>query len=383
MIVGVVGGNLQGVEAAYLARKAGWEVVVVDRHASVSASGLCDRFVQLDITPETVLGDALDGVDLILPALENRTALRCLDTWAIQKGVPFAFDSSAYDITASKERSNQLFACLNLPAPRSRIGGGFPVVAKPNSGSGSQGVVVLNNAKALQRHLYGSSGEWVIQEFLSGPIFSLEIMGKPGKYFPLQVTDLEMDTAYDCKRVCAPSRLAPSLVSMFEKTAVRLAVELKLKGLMDVEAVLHEGTLKLLEMDARLPSQTPITVYWSTGVNMVDVLGSLFIGGRFETPSQNNPPQAVVYEQIRVSPDCIETGGEHFMSGQGPLHVESGFFGADEAITDYAPGDRTWVAALIVCGENRKTVRKKRNRVIAGIQNRFKIAEYRDPVPPS
>ena len=45
MLVAIIGGNLQGVEAAYLARKAGCEVLVIDRKPVVPASGLCDRFV--------------------------------------------------------------------------------------------------------------------------------------------------------------------------------------------------------------------------------------------------------------------------------------------------------------------------------------------------
>ena len=36
--VGVVGGKLQGVEATYLARKAGWEVVVIDQDPNPPAS---------------------------------------------------------------------------------------------------------------------------------------------------------------------------------------------------------------------------------------------------------------------------------------------------------------------------------------------------------
>ena len=50
MLVAVVGGNLQGVEATYLAKKAGWEVVLIDRRSIVPASGLCDRFIRLDVT---------------------------------------------------------------------------------------------------------------------------------------------------------------------------------------------------------------------------------------------------------------------------------------------------------------------------------------------
>ena len=50
MRVAIVGGKLQGVEAAYLAKKAGWEVVLVDRKSWVPAAGLCDSFYSLDVT---------------------------------------------------------------------------------------------------------------------------------------------------------------------------------------------------------------------------------------------------------------------------------------------------------------------------------------------
>jgi len=50
LLVAVVGGKLQGVEATYLAHKAGWEVRVVDKNDQVPASGLCDSFVQADVT---------------------------------------------------------------------------------------------------------------------------------------------------------------------------------------------------------------------------------------------------------------------------------------------------------------------------------------------
>jgi heterodisulfide reductase subunit A-like polyferredoxin len=37
MLVAVVGGNLQGVEATYLARKAGWEVILIDKNSNAPA----------------------------------------------------------------------------------------------------------------------------------------------------------------------------------------------------------------------------------------------------------------------------------------------------------------------------------------------------------
>jgi hypothetical protein len=78
MLVGVVGGKLQGVEAAYLARKAGWKVRIVDKKPRVPASELCDSFVQVDVTVENNLDRALGDVDFIIPALEDDKALGSL-----------------------------------------------------------------------------------------------------------------------------------------------------------------------------------------------------------------------------------------------------------------------------------------------------------------
>ncbi len=381
MIVGVIGGNLQGIEAAYLAKKAGWEVVVVDRRPQVPAAGLCDRFVQLDVLSEKQLGDALGGVDLIIPALEDTAALAGLNRWTRENNIPFAFDADAYDISVSKQRSNQMFARLGISIPRSDAGGGFPVVAKPNTSSGSQGVTIFHDLKALQQHLKSSNEQWVVQEFVTGPAYSLEVMGWSGLYIPLQVTDLEMDSRYDCKRVMAPTHLKPSHVYDFKEIATILADELNLNGLMDVEVILHQDTLKVLEIDARLPSQTPITVYWSTGMNIVKMLGNLFVNGILKKQPANDQKQGVVFEHIRVSANLLETGGEHILSGQDPLHIATGFFGANEAVTNYAPGRKEWVATLIMCGKNRQIAWNKRNAVIAKIRKRFNIEKYRDPVP--
>jgi len=43
MRVAIIGGRLQGLEAVYLAKKAGWQTLLVDKEAAVPAAGLCDR----------------------------------------------------------------------------------------------------------------------------------------------------------------------------------------------------------------------------------------------------------------------------------------------------------------------------------------------------
>ena len=62
---------MQGVEAAYLARKAGWEVRVIDKKPRVPASNLGNTFVQADVTVEKKLDGILGDVDFIMPTLED------------------------------------------------------------------------------------------------------------------------------------------------------------------------------------------------------------------------------------------------------------------------------------------------------------------------
>ena len=66
MQVAIIGGNLQGVEATYLAKKAGWQVLVIDKDPQAGASLMCDRFLPLTITADTDPHEILKDVDLII-----------------------------------------------------------------------------------------------------------------------------------------------------------------------------------------------------------------------------------------------------------------------------------------------------------------------------
>jgi pyrrolysine biosynthesis protein PylC len=383
MFVAVIGGKLQGVEATYLGQKAGWKVVVVDRNPEAPAAGFSDAFVELDIRQEKDLEAALANVDLVIPALEDDEALAAVDRWAESKGIPCAFDAAAYSVGSSKTKSNRMFSSIGIPIPEPWPGCGFPVLAKPSSGSGSVEVEVLHDRAELDRHLseVESAEDWIIQRFLDGPLYSLEMIGSPEQYRTLQVTNLAVDASYDCKRVSAPTDLDGEAISKFEETSLAIAEALGLRGLIDVEVVLHDGVLKTLEVDARLPSQTPTVVYWSTGVNMVRLLGELFVQGSVESDRGGKPALGVVYEHVKVSPPFLEIAGEHVMTQGGPLHVRRDFFGADEAITNYRPGREKWVATLIVSGADRQDAWARRCRVVAGIQKRFGLDACFDASP--
>lgn len=385
MKIAVIGGKLQGVEATYLAHKAGWEVILIDKKRNVPAAGIADVSYQFDaVTQADELAAIINSVDMVLPALEAQDVLRSLEKIAGNVKCPLAFDRGSYTISSSKRASDQLFAKHSVLAPAYWPQCELPVIAKPSDLSGSHGVRKIHDIKKLTDLINTKdSGNWVVQEYLEGPSYSIEVMGYRGIPLTLQVTDLEVDESYDCKRVSAPTVLEQGLEEQFRHIAVKIAGIINLNGIMDVEVINHNGILKVLEIDARLPSQTPTVVYKSSRINMLEALRDVYVHNRLPVLPDKSWYQhkAVIYEHIRVSPDGIETLGEHIMAEAGPLSYHNDFFGADEVLTNYMSGCNTWVATLIITGPSRNEAWEKRCDVLDNILKYFRLPVYLDTVP--
>ena len=113
---------------------------------------------------------------------------------------------------------------------------------------------------------------------------------------------------------------------------------------------------------------------------MLELLGQFFL--KKQTPSvlsvssvakKNKKSQqterGVVYEHIKVTSEAIEICGEHIMTDGGPLQLHTDFFGADEAITNYSPGQSPWIATLINSGPNLAEAWQKRHQIIKNIRD--------------
>ncbi len=370
MLIAVVGGKLQGVEALYLGRKAGHKTLLIDKNPNAIAIKLCDQFLRFRFSFDQPIPGSCPQIDLILPAIEDDEVLSALKIWAATANIPLAFDLNAYRLSSSKLISDELFRRLKLPTPQPWPDCNFPVVVKPDQDSGSRGVKVFQDQPSLHKYISGSqtNNHIVIQEYLEGPSYSIEVTGIPGNYQPLQITELYMDSGYDCKRVTAPTLLKPAQICAFEDIACTIAKEIELKGIMDVEVVLHDNKLKLLEIDARFPSQTPMAVYWSTGVNMVRMLCDLFFNEKTHD-SQESQKRYVSVEHIQVYGNALKVCGEHIMCSDAALVLQPGFFGANEALTSYQPKKRTWVATMIFAGNSHNEVTAKRSSCYEKIRN--------------
>jgi 3-methylornithine--L-lysine ligase len=365
----IIGGKLQGTEACYLAQKAGIETVLVDKNPQAPARHLCTTFICEDLFERSNrLLVEMKEADMVLPALENDVVLRWLDNDAKEQRYTLAFDWPAYQISSSKLKSDMLFRQCGIPVPEYFPGGAYPYICKPDRDSGSHGVERLNNAEELHAALDKKS-DLVIQEFLEGPSYSIEIIGKPGMYRTYLPTQIHMDQMYDCKMVTAPCGLTSVQEETLRKLAFTIADEIKLHGIMDLEVIDHHGTFKVLEIDARIPSQTPTAVLHSSGMNLLEELRDIYATGYF-LKNQERRGYYVAYEHYLFAKNIPYPLGERIMTQGKPLHHKPGFCGADDVLTDCQPGLDQWRGTFVNAAPSKAALMSKRARMLGNFAKR-------------
>ncbi len=337
MYIVICGGGLQGFELCFLAKKAGFNICLIDKNPDCPAVKLADTFLNFDLLElekhENIQAQevnfAINNIiehflkaDIIIPATENASALQALVLFCEKNQLILAFDEKAYQISSSKLLSRDLFLRSNTPIPSPFVNNSsleYPLLAKPSDGSGSKGVQLFYNYNEFL-HVFPKGVEtsnWIFELFCDGPSYSVEICGKNGEYKTFALTGLGMDKDYDCNCVFFPSKLSDEDEEKIKNEAINLAKKLNLTGLMDLEVILTKDGYKVLEIDARFPSQTPIAVYFGTGINLLEQLIACFID--YIPKSQGHEPQDVYFAHAYFENDDVYFPGEHIMAEHGQL----------------------------------------------------------------
>jgi pyrrolysine biosynthesis protein PylC len=383
MKIGIVGGALQGMEAVFLSNKAGFETMVIDRKDKAPALSLSDACAVLDVVKDPAAAKkVLHDCDAVIPACEESDALKVLHGIMEGSGIPFLFDINAYDLSSSKERSNKIMAALNVPMPMPWPECGFPVIVKPSSQSGSIGVSAVDSEEemaAALRIVEELDDTPIVQEFVSGKSVSIEVIGNGRTASPYPTTEVILDSNYDCKMVvCEPGILPNEDDELFADIGKRVAEGIGLNGLMDVEAIYTKKGLRVLEIDARIPSQTPAAVWAATDINLMEEFVYSAMG---KCTGRKNRNECSSYEHYIIESGSLITCGEKVFGKIREPRFEQRFFGSDEAITDYTPGKDQWRATVITKGKNAAEILEKRKRFITNVMEECELEEYTDRSP--
>lgn len=383
MKLGIVGGLLQGMEAVYLAKKAGYETLVIDRSEKAPAVSMADSSEILDIELEKSKARKIfSDCDAIIPANENIKTLVSINEIAKEVDADLLFDLNAYNISSSKILSNNLMNDLKIPIPKPWPECGFPVIVKPSGQSGSIGVRKAYNAEEVDSAvnvIQEMGDEEVIQEFADGPNISIEVIGDGSCAKSMVLTEVILDDRYDCKMVrCPVQNIDSESLELFSKYGESMAEALNLKGIMDVEAIYSKKGLKVLEIDARIPSQTPAAIVNATGVNLIKHLVEA-VKGNLSGPQPADG--SAIYEHLIFENGTLRSCGEKVFAGVENPRIEYGLFGSSEMITDYEPGKDLWHATMITKGKTPDDVWNRRQNCIECILKENNIKKYLDPEP--
>ncbi|KXS42197.1 MAG: hypothetical protein AWU58_1532 [Methanohalophilus sp. T328-1] len=354
----LVGGKLQGFEVAYLARKSGVQVHLVDRKSKPLIRNCVDGHFCFDITerPERLI-ELSRHSDAIIPTNENLDTLLFLKKIEPELHCPLLFDFTAYDTSMDKKRSREYFKSIDIPIPSEKPKNP-PYFVKPPCMSSSKGARIIDNDSELAN----IDDSMVIEEYVPGPVVSLEVVGDGNNFMIGQQTQVHIDQEHDCHRVTPMETDAN-----FREITHLLASNLCLKGIMDVEAILSPEGIRVIEIDARFPSQTPTVVYHSGGVNLLEWLMEAFAG-----KIRENKPLPVGkqcnYEHLRPADGKLIPVGEHVLSGGDDYRL----FHESNGLEIFKCSGEKPTYTLICTGTTRHEMCDKRKKAIQLIKSDIK-----------
>ncbi len=248
-----------------------------------------------------------------------------------------------------------MFVSGGLPCPEYWPGGSMPYIAKLDYGSGSRGIKLFTadsevygggSAEFRTFIAEGGADKYVVQEFVSGPSYSVEIIGTPGNYRVYEPTQIFVDSGYDCNVAAVNRVVTGRKKELLAGYAVKIAELIRLRGIMDIEVIDTDEEIKIIEIDARLPSQTPVAVYHATGMNYIKELYDLFVNGDFTVPLTDKG-FCSTYRQylVRSFEDYErECPGEHILVEGGLLAYDDELSGIGTCVDcgSRAVTDRVW-----------------------------------------
>ena len=164
----------------------------------------------------------------------------------------------------------------------------YPCITKPTDNSGSRGVMLVNSREELEDALSysrenGRTGSVIVEEYMTGPEVSVEVMVLGGVPHVLQITDKLTTGAPHFVEMghTQPSRLPKKDLEKIRDLACRAA---KAVGITDgpahVEIILTGSGPKMVELGARMGGDCITThlVPLSTGVDMIRATIELSLG---------------------------------------------------------------------------------------------------------
>ncbi len=185
----------------------------------------------------------------------------------------------------------------------------YPCIMKPTDNSGSRGVVLCHDVEELNREYEytraeSRGGAIIIEEYLQGPEFSIEVMVVDGEPHVLQITDKLTTGAPHFVEMghSQPTRQPENVQKQIRDLAVRACKAVGISnGPAHVEMILTASGPKMVELGARMGGDCITThlVPLSTGIDMVGSTIKLACGEKIDIEPKIHKGSAIRYFKTR------------------------------------------------------------------------------------
>lgn len=181
----------------------------------------------------------------------------------------------------------------------------YPCIMKPTDNAGSRGVVLCHSREELENeydysHQESRSGAVIIEEYLQGSEFSIEVMVVDGEPYVLQITDKLTTGAPHFVEMghSQPTRQNEENREKIRDLAIRACKAVGINvGPAHVEMILTKDGPKMVELGARMGGDCITThlVPLSTGIDMVGCTIKLACGEKIDIEPKFNKGSAIRY----------------------------------------------------------------------------------------
>ncbi len=298
------------------AREMGLIVGVVDQNPAAVGIPFSDVYYEVSTNDEK-------GV---LKAAMNfcADAVMTLATDMPIRSVAYACDSLSlpglsYDVAVRATDKGKMMEALknsSIPVPwfiridspdqiENKLIPSYPCISKPVDGSGSRGVVLIENAYNLVKSVaysfsQGRGGGVIIEEYMSGPEVSCEIMVIHDSPHLIQITDKKTSGAPHFVEIAhnQPSTLPADIIQKIIKVSYDSINALDIdNGPVHAELIVTDEGPKIVEIGARMGGDFIAThlVPLSTGIDMTAATIRMALGENIDLKVRKHQGAAIMF----------------------------------------------------------------------------------------
>lgn len=311
------------VHSAIALQELGYEAIMINSNPETVSTDydISDRLYFEPLTPDTVLNILNQEKPLgVIAQLGGQTPLKLAQPME-DAGYPLMGTSvDSIDLAEDRKRFGEVLESLNLRSPESgtarsvdealaisrRIG--YPLIARPSYILGGRAMQIFYGEERLVRYLnevvhvepdYPVLVERFLEEAMEVDVDAVSDGEETLVAAVLQHIEHAGVHSGDSACVWPSQTISQEMLAEIEETTHRLAVALKIRGLLNIQFALKDGQLYVLEVNPRASRTVPF-VCKATGIPLIKIATRLMLGESLRDVKSLIPVESPKHVAVKV-----------------------------------------------------------------------------------